>query len=276
MPSSIELAARLAAVVELQQETLAASADIDRVAELIVSRVSSVTNADGAMIELVDGDDLVVAAIAGTAPAEKGERSSLSGSLATAQENLIRQDDLRMIAMPSGATIVSAITVPLIRDGLVVGLIAAYATRAKAFDDLDAYTIQLLAGMSSAALIMARAFREKQESEARYRLLFERNIAGVFRTTRDGRMLDCNDAFVGTLGYGSKEEVLARASWEFYPQRGDRDRFLETLDRNSAMTNVRLELKKKDGTVITGLVNVALIPGDDDVPQLLGTVVEAT
>ncbi len=273
MPSSIELAARLAAVVELQQEALAASANSDRVAELIVTRIPNVTNADGAAIELVDGEDLVVAATAGHVPAEKGSRSSLSGSLL--QEDIIRQDDLRLQAVRSGTTIVSAITIPLIREGLVVGLIAAYSTRAKAFDDLDAYTLQLLGGMSSAALIMARAFRDKQESEARYRLLFERNVAGVFRSTRDGRILDCNDAFVGTFGYASKDEVLSRAAWDMYAERGDRDKFLEKLERNNAMTNVRLELKKKDGTVITGLVNIALIPGDDDVPQLLGTVVEA-
>jgi PAS domain S-box-containing protein len=274
MASSIELAARLAAVVELQQESLSAAADSDRVAELIVNRIPSVTNADGAAIELVDGEDLVVAATAGAVPAEKGTRSSLSGSLL--QDDIIRQIDLRMQATSGSATIVAAITIPLIRGGLVVGLIAAYSTRAKSFDDLDAYTLQLLGGMSSAALIMARAFRDKQESEARYRLLFERNVAGVFRSTRDGRILDCNDAFAGTLGYASKDEVLARSSWDMYAERGDRDKFLEKLDRMTAMTNVRLELKRKDGTLITGLVNIALIPGDDGVPQLLGTVVEAT
>src|SRR5215470_15722442 len=35
-------------------------------------------------------------------------------------------------------------------------------------------------------------------SEARYRQLFERNLAGVFRATVGGRLLDCNEAFART------------------------------------------------------------------------------
>src|SRR5262249_7590139 len=34
-----------------------------------------------------------------------------------------------------------------------------------------------------------------RESEERYRLLFERNLAGVWRATPDGRLRDCNAAF---------------------------------------------------------------------------------
>ena len=39
-----------------------------------------------------------------------------------------------------------------------------------------------------------------RESERKYRLLFERNVAGVFLSRLDGRILDCNDAFVHMLG----------------------------------------------------------------------------
>ena len=38
-------------------------------------------------------------------------------------------------------------------------------------------------------------------SEQRYRLLFERNLAGVYRVTVDGRLLDCNDACARIFGY---------------------------------------------------------------------------
>ena len=56
----------------------------------------------------------------------------------------------------------------------------------------------------------ARAEAELRESEARYRLLFERNLAGVYRSTTDGRLLDCNDALAAIYGYGSREEALAQ------------------------------------------------------------------
>jgi PAS domain S-box-containing protein len=41
-----------------------------------------------------------------------------------------------------------------------------------------------------------------QASERRYRLLFERNMAGVLRTSVDGSTLEVNDAFARILGFG--------------------------------------------------------------------------
>jgi len=48
--------------------------------------------------------------------------------------------------------------------------------------------------------------RELQVSEMRYRQLFERSVAGVYRTTVDGHVLDCNDAFARILGFSSRED----------------------------------------------------------------------
>ena len=47
-----------------------------------------------------------------------------------------------------------------------------------------------------------------QVSEERYRLLFNRSLAGVFQCFPDGRILDCNDAFAHIYGYPSREDCL--------------------------------------------------------------------
>src|SRR5438105_2639408 len=94
----------------------------------------------------------------------------------------------------------SMVIAPLMHRTEAIGALKAFAARENAFNDLDAYTLQLIAGFTSAALMLAREFRDRQASEERYRMLFERNVAGVFRTTRDGRILDCNDALVEYLG----------------------------------------------------------------------------
>ena len=65
---------------------------------------------------------------------------------------------------------------------------------------------------------------------------------------RDGRILDCNDALVEYLGYSSRAELLSRESWDLYPQRSDRQAFLDSLTREHALKNLRLHFKKKDGT----------------------------
>ena len=70
--------------------------------------------------------------------------------------------------------------------------------------------------LSSAALELA-------SSESRYRLLFERSLAGVYRTTIDGRILDVNEACFRIFGYASREEHLAHNAADVWFEHGFRD-----------------------------------------------------
>ncbi len=73
-----------------------------------------------------------------------------------------------------------------------------------------------------ASALIARLLRRHDDalrsSERRYRLLFERNLAGLFRTTLDGRILDCNSAFARILGYPSREDVLKVSALDLYAE----------------------------------------------------------
>ena len=62
--------------------------------------------------------------------------------------------------------------------------------------------------------------------------------------------------------------------WDLYHQRTDREKFLEDLKNDRAPTNRRLQLKRKDGSSIMGLVTASLIPADGGESQVLGTMVE--
>lgn len=260
MTSSVELAARLSGVVSIQQDILAAIHDPDRVMHVVVSRTPELINGTSALIQTVgriELDDLASSCIR--------------------ERRTVRSDDVEndpRVAVTSKETR-SLMIAPLLHGDSVIGLLKAFSPRRNAFDDLDAYTLQLIAGMTSSALMQAHEFRERQISEARYRMLFERNVAGVFRTTLDGRFLDCNDALASYLGYNSREELLARQTWDLYHHRSDREEFLSSLQRTRALTNLRIHLKKKDGSSITGVVNASILPADDGDAQVLGTFVEA-
>src|SRR5262249_14749521 len=80
-------------------------------------------------------------------------------------------------------------------------------------------------------------------SEERYRLLFERNLAGTFHSLRDGRMLECNDAFVTLLGYPSRDAVLAHNARDFYCDPADREQLLERLRPGLVITNYEIQLR---------------------------------
>lgn len=282
MPSTLDLAARLSAVVAAQQDMVAVANDREKLMRLAVDRTRAVTKGAGAAIELVEDGVLVCRAGSGSAADQIGLTLPVEWSFsgrAVRDRTVMRCDDTATDSRVDAAAcralgIRSMIVAPLVQGNTGIGALKTFSARADSFDDLDAYTLQLLAGMTSVALMLAHEFQERKASEDRYRLLFDRNVAGVFRTTRDGRILDCNRAFVEYLGYGSREELLARESWDLYPERGDREAFLAVLDRERAMTNLRLHLRKKDGSPVTGVVNVSYIPGEEGETQILGTLVE--
>jgi PAS domain S-box-containing protein len=278
MVSTIELAARLSAVVAAQQDILATVNDPDALMRVIAARVPELVNGAGAAIALREGDALVIRSLSRNAP-PLDTRIPIAGSAAgeaLREKRAIRCDDTATDPrVESGAFRLFGVRSYIVAP-IVDGVLQAFSPQPNAFGDLDAYILQLLAGLASAALMQAREYRARQASEQRYRMLFESNVAGVFRTTLDGRILDCNNALAGFLGYRSREELLSRDVWDLYHQRRDREEFLEHLQRGRALTNLRLRLKKKDGSSITGVVNVSMIPAEDGETQVLGTLVEET
>src|SRR5262249_45017462 len=67
---------------------------------------------------------------------------------------------------------------------------------------------------------------ELEAAEKRYRLLFERSLAGVLRTALDGRILDCNEACAQMFGFASREEMMATSILERYTDLDERKDFL--------------------------------------------------
>jgi PAS domain S-box-containing protein len=278
MPSSIDLAARLSAVVATQQEVLASIHDLDKVMSLIVERTPEVTSGAGAVIEFLEGDELVYHTASGAAKSYAGLRlavgESLSGKVVR-EKTLMQCDNVETdprVDAPACRRmgIMSMIVAPLLEGTNAVGVLKTFSPRAHAFGDLDVYALQLLAGMASSALLQARTFQQREASEARYRLLFERNVAGVFRTTLDGRILDCNDALAHYLGYASRDELLSQSAWSLYHQRSDREELLRLVQERT-MLNMRVPLRRKDGSTLLGIVNASVLPEQ----ELLGTIVEA-
>ena len=114
-----------------------------------------------------------------------------------------------------------------------------------------------------ASALIARLLRRHDEalraSERRFRLLFERNLAGLFRTTLDGRILDCNSAFARILGYASREDVLKVSALDLYAEPSDRESFLARLAHQRVLVNFELCLKRRDGSTVWVLANESLL-----------------
>jgi diguanylate cyclase (GGDEF)-like protein/PAS domain S-box-containing protein len=128
----------------------------------------------------------------------------------------------------------------------------------------------------ASAIERSRTYRALRASEQRHRLLFERNLAGVYHNTLDGRMIDCNDALAEMLGYDSKEEFLHLNARDLYFEASDRDRFIDRILSDGGLRSVEICLRRKDGRPIWLLESVHLLGGDGEPRILEGTLIDIT
>ncbi len=119
--------------------------------------------------------------------------------------------------------------------------------------------------------------RALMAEEANYRRLFERNLAGVYRSTLDGRLLNCNDAFARLYGFDSREEALTHGVVELYPDPKARQEFLTVLRRSRTLVSFESRGRRKDGGEVWLLENAGLAPDEHGLmTQIEGTLVDIT
>ncbi|HXH40353.1 MAG TPA: EAL domain-containing protein, partial [Thermoanaerobaculia bacterium] len=111
-----------------------------------------------------------------------------------------------------------------------------------------------------------------RESEERYRLLFERNLAGVYRSTIDGRILDGNDAIARMFGYRDRDAFLAQTAYSLYNSREDRNRLMAQVREYGSLSNVEVRMRRRDGTPVWVIESMTLLDGG----VLEGTIVDIT
>jgi PAS domain S-box-containing protein len=103
---------------------------------------------------------------------------------------------------------------------------------------------------------------ELEQAEARYRLLFENSIEGIFQTTPAGQFLTANPALIKMLGYGSLEELNAptkNLEHKFYVQPGRRKEFRQGLKQGGEITGFESEVYRKDGSTLWISENARLV-----------------
>ncbi len=96
-----------------------------------------------------------------------------------------------------------------------------------------------------------------RDSELRYRLLFEQNAAGVCVSEVSGAIVDCNLTFASMLGY-ARSELIGLEAGQLYARPSQRMDLMSLLGDSPTLNSVELELRKKDGQAIWGLMNLTM------------------
>ena len=202
------------------------------------------------------------------------------------------RDDVRVSSWRKvGSAVLMGVAVPVMH---YTGMAAASFTSSPLMGDTSrAVSISTVgvAGITSVTLmvlafailtsIIDRRFvvqaLELESSDSRYRLLFERSLAGVYRSTIDGRILDVNEACFRIFGYASREEHLAHNASDMWFTPADREEFVARLIRLKSFANSEGCYRRKDGTPVWVLESVTLLESQQGVPTVIeGTLIDIT
>ncbi len=173
---------RFSAIIATQSEIATAERDLPAIMDLIVTRTQALTGASGAILQRLEGEELVYRAASGRAKPFLGTRLlkhlGICGECVRTGKTL-RCDDAERDSRVNLASfrqmgVRSAVVVPLHYGRAVVGVLQVTSPEQHAFGPLDEHTLRLMAGLMAAAMSHAAEFEAKQELLAhKERLLAE-------------------------------------------------------------------------------------------------------
>ncbi len=102
--------------------------------------------------------------------------------------------------------------------------------------------------------------RALEYSEEKFRLSFKTSPDSININKLDGTYVETNDGFSQILGY-EPEDVIGKTAAELniWKDKADRDKLITALKRTGSVLNQEVDLVRKDGTIVHGLMSATLI-----------------
>ncbi len=144
-------------------------------------------------------------------------------------------------------------------DGGTVGTFSVYRRQPGVPSARDEELMSRMAQIAGIAIERRSAEDALRASEEKFRGLFDSVMEGVYRTTREGRLLDVNPAFVQILGYASAEEVYRTSAASLYWYPSDRDTYIRRMDSDGELRNEEIILRCKDGSMLVVVDNSRVV-----------------
>lgn len=213
---------RLTEIVEAQQELALGRLGTGELLERVAQLALKLTRADGAVVELVQDQELVVRASAGGLVPPRGLRLKVGPNLSvyTLRTGKLldcsdTETDPRVDTELCRERGVRSLVAAAMRSGgAPVGVVKVLSGRPQAFNERTVQTVQLLAESVGASVSRLRFAEPLQNSERQYRLLFDSNPHAMWvYDPASLQLLAVNAAAVRQYGY-TREEFLAMRTFD--------------------------------------------------------------
>jgi len=175
MDDNNHITERLKQILQVQSSLGSAEFNLDNFMQTVVEKMEALTPATGAIVELLEGNEMVCRAAGGSAASCVGLRldssTSLSGLCVESKELKISGDtsaDPRVDAAACkkvGAA--SMVCVPLFQHGTAVGVLKVVSTEPHAFEELDIETLTMMAALLGGALGQQIEMERRKQLEER-------------------------------------------------------------------------------------------------------------
>ncbi|MDB6155992.1 MAG: hypothetical protein JWL90_4445, partial [Chthoniobacteraceae bacterium] len=213
-----------AGIVQVQQEIASASLGLQAVMDLIAERARTLTDADGGVVELIEGHEMVYRATAGLAEREIGLRlkreGSLSGEVARNGKVLICEDseldDRVDRAACRKVKARSMVVAPLRANEQVIGVLKVLSERPYAFTKRDVSNLQILVESLGAVIQRQQADAKVREQAA----LLDKAQDAILVRRLDHRITYWNKSAERLYGWTAKEAFALEGVERLY-QDGD-------------------------------------------------------
>ncbi len=165
------------------------------------------------------------------------------------------------------------------------------ATKQLSMDRLDETQIDIQAKQRDEFKILEEAFNDMvqklavskkaiQESENKYRSIFENSVEGIFQTSPDGRFINVNQSMANFFGYASPKEMLASVTdiaQQCYAHPEEKAASYASINQKNRISDIERQFKRKDGSLFWGSESVrAVRDADGELLYFEGSLVDIT
>ena len=262
-------------------KAIAFSSDLSDILSKVADAALHQCQADEASIMLPtrDGKELYVAVVRGGHGSYLGERMPLdqgvAGWVARNREPLVMHgevEDQRFSPVKARADIRSAVSMPMLAGGNLVGVLNVNVTRPghRHFTLGQVKALSVLVSIIAPMLENSRLYKQLRQAEEKYRSIFENAIEGIFQSTPEGQFITANPALAAMLGYASPEELMSTltdVARQLYVDPTERAKLLSLIATHGRVERYESRFYRRDGRIIWVSFNIQAVY--DEKRQLL-------